>query len=150
MGTPHPIWGTVRDNVHDSRRAQLKCRILTGTYNLQSNRAVFNQYRVDPTCKLCDEQPETRQHFLAECEALAPERDRFRHQISQITLELNIDTRNPETLVKLILDSTWIVKNPDVIADIELASRILIHKLHYKRVRLLSEVERQHGFGDCG
>ncbi len=34
VGTPHPVWQTVHDNVHDSRRAQLKCRILTGTYNL--------------------------------------------------------------------------------------------------------------------
>lgn len=88
VGIPHPIWGTVRDNVHDSRRAQLKCRILTGTYNLQSNRAVFNQYRIDPTCKLCCGQPETRQHFLAECDALVPERVRFLQQISTITHDL--------------------------------------------------------------
>ena len=28
----HHIWSTVRDNMHDSRRAQIKCKILTGTY----------------------------------------------------------------------------------------------------------------------
>ena len=30
----------------------------------------FNQFVVDPTCKLCSALPETRQHFIAECVAL--------------------------------------------------------------------------------
>ena len=30
VGTCHHIWSTVRDNIHDSRRAQLKCKLLTG------------------------------------------------------------------------------------------------------------------------
>ena len=32
VGQCHPVWDTVRDNVYDSRRAQTKCRLLTGTY----------------------------------------------------------------------------------------------------------------------
>ena len=35
------------------RRAEIKARLLTGTYTLQSNRAKFNQYNVSPICKLC-------------------------------------------------------------------------------------------------
>ena len=31
--------------IHDSRRAQLKSKLLTGTYILQGNRAAFNQYQ---------------------------------------------------------------------------------------------------------
>ena len=34
-----------------SRRAQIKWKILTGTYILQANRATFNQYSVNPTCE---------------------------------------------------------------------------------------------------
>ena len=68
VGKVHHVWSSVHNNLHDSRRAQLKSRILTGTYTIQSNRAVFNQFAVDPTCKLCDKSPETRQHFLAECQ----------------------------------------------------------------------------------
>ena len=49
----HHIWSRVR-NIHDSRRAQIKCKLLTGTYILQVNRAAFNQYAVNPTCKLCN------------------------------------------------------------------------------------------------
>ena len=69
------LWSTVKNNVHDSRRAQLKCELLTGTYILQSNRAVFNQYDVNPTCILCSYAPETSQHFTAECVFFKSERD---------------------------------------------------------------------------
>ena len=37
----------------DNKRSQLKCKLLTGTYILQGNRAAFNQYTIDPTCKYC-------------------------------------------------------------------------------------------------
>ena len=32
VGKCHHVWSTVRSSIHDSRRAQLKCRLLTGTY----------------------------------------------------------------------------------------------------------------------
>ena len=32
----HHIWSTVRNNIHDSRSAQLKCKLLTGSYILQT------------------------------------------------------------------------------------------------------------------
>ena len=64
-GKAHHIWSSVRNNLQDSRGAQLKSHIFTGTDTLQSNGAVFNQFAVDPTYKLCEKSPETRQHFLA-------------------------------------------------------------------------------------
>ena len=74
VGSSHHIWSTVRNNIHDSRRAQIKCKLLTGTYILQANRAAFNQYAVNPTCKLCNTAPETRQHFVGECAFFKEER----------------------------------------------------------------------------
>ena len=65
VGNPHPVWASVRSNIKDRRRAELKVKLLTGTYTLQANWANFNQYAVDPTCKLCDSEPEDREHFLA-------------------------------------------------------------------------------------
>ena len=59
VGKAHHIWSSVHNSLHDSRRAQLKFRILTGTYTLQSNRAVFNQFAVDPTWKLFDKSSES-------------------------------------------------------------------------------------------
>ena len=75
VGKKHPIWSTVRNSLIDNKRAQLKCKVFTGTYILQGNRAAFNQYTVDTTCKLCLAAPETRQHFIAECSAYTPERE---------------------------------------------------------------------------
>ena len=76
----HTIWSSVRNNITDSRRAQLKCKLLTGPYVLQANRAVFNQFQVDPTCKLCSAAPGTRQHYIAECSAFEIERDSFKQK----------------------------------------------------------------------
>ena len=46
------------------KKAGIKARLMTGTYVLQSNRAKFNQYKVDPTCTLCEDEPEGQEHFL--------------------------------------------------------------------------------------
>ena len=67
ISSNHNIWSTVRNNIHDSGRAQIKCKLLSGTYILQSNRAAFKQYAVNLTCKLCSTAPETRQQFIGEC-----------------------------------------------------------------------------------
>ena len=60
VGKAHHVWSTVRNCLTDSKRAQLKCKLLTGTSILQGNRVAFNQNTVDPTCKLCLAAPETR------------------------------------------------------------------------------------------
>ena len=41
----HSTWSTVRNSVDGSRRAQLKCKLLTGTYILQANRAVLTSIK---------------------------------------------------------------------------------------------------------
>lgn len=64
--TPHHVYRTVRSNRQDIQRAELKARLLIDTYTLQGNRSAFNQYRVDPTCRLCLAGSEDRQHFIAE------------------------------------------------------------------------------------
>ena len=59
VGSCRHVWSTVRDNIHDSKRAQIKCKLLTGAYILQANRAAFNQYAVNATCKLCQSAPDS-------------------------------------------------------------------------------------------
>ena len=45
VGRTYHIWSTVRNSIYDSRRAQLKSKLLTGTYILQGNRAVLTSFR---------------------------------------------------------------------------------------------------------
>ena len=143
VGKAHHIWSSVRNNIHDSRRAQLKCRILTGTYTLQSNRAVFNQFAVDPICKLCEKSPETRQHFIAECQTLQHARQDFYMKIQDIVDSIPVDTSSPGDVTQLILDSSVFLENKFEIDLLELYSRELISSLHRTRTKLLSDKERQ-------
>ena len=55
----------------------IKATLMTGTYVLQSVRAKFSQYSVDPTCLLCGENPEDHEHFLLRCSSLTESRDPF-------------------------------------------------------------------------
>ena len=75
VGNCHHTWSTVRNNFHDSRRAQLYCNSITCTYILQANRAAFNQYSVNPTCKLCFKETENRTHFIAKCDSYGSVRE---------------------------------------------------------------------------
>ena len=52
VGKTHSVWSTVRNSIIDNKRAQLKCKVLTGTYTLRGNRAAFNQYTNDATCNI--------------------------------------------------------------------------------------------------
>ena len=101
VGKSHHVWSTVRNCLTNNKRAQLKCKLLTGTYILQGNRAAFNQYTIQivPTCKLCLAAPETRQHFIAECPAFEAEREVFSENLRNIPVlpdELKCDLLNPE------------------------------------------------------
>ena len=78
VGKPHPVWVSVRYNIKDRKSAELKVKLLTGSYTLQANRANFNQYTVNPTCKLCSAEPKDRPHFLARCTFLESIRSHYR------------------------------------------------------------------------
>ena len=123
VGQSHPVWSTVRDSIYDSRRAQTKCRLLTGTYALQSHRAVFNQHAVDATCKLCRSAPETRQHFLVECQAFSDERRKYLSQVSVVTNRLDVDLSCPDIVTRLILDPSTLTEGFSEITKLELYNR---------------------------
>ena len=139
--------GLVRSSIHDSRRAQLKCRLLTGTYILQGNRAAFNQYQVDPTCRLCSVSPETRQHFISECSFLNPERSAFIEKLQENPALQHIPSsqfQNPELVTQLTLDASVVLDKEKVDKDsrglLELQTREFIHKIQHKR---LSEIKKK-------
>ena len=146
VGKCHHVWSTVLSSIHDSRRAQLKCRLLTGTYILQGNRAAFNQYQVDPTCRLCSVSPETRQHFISECSFLNPERSAFIEKLLENPALQHIPSsqfQNTELVTQLTLDASVVLDKEKVDKDswglLELQTREFIHKIHHKR---LSELKR--------
>ena len=112
VGKCHHVWSTVRNSIYDSRRAQLKCRLLTGTYILQGNRAGFNQYQVNPTCRLCSVAPENRQHFISECSFLNPERSDYIEKLLRnpaLRFIPRPQIYDPENLTQLTLDASAVL-----------------------------------------
>ncbi|XP_033731546.1 uncharacterized protein LOC117321188 [Pecten maximus] len=146
---PHHVYSTVRNNKHDVQRAECKVRLLTGTYTLKANRAAFNQYNVDPECRLCKTGAEDRQHFIAECKSLHSIRLRLHTRLSSIPAirQYTELVSNPTYLTHLMLDCTHPVIsdvytfNEDEIYKIELYSREFLQEIHLKRLKMLSELD---------
>ena len=124
---------------------------LTGTYLLQTNRAVFNQFSVNPTCKICTSAAETRIHFLTRCESLETTRKPYLDQISSVLDDLGIPLckyimSDPKLLTQLLLDpsspcissKTVITKSKSVLRDLNHISNKMVHALHLKRIALLN------------
>ena len=92
------------------RKAGIKARLMTGTYVLQSNRAKFNQYKVNPTCLLCELEPEDQEHFLLRCQSLSEIRGPFIRKTEHILSEYlgyqvqHEISKDVNTLLTLILD----------------------------------------------
>ena len=144
VGKVHQVWSTLSQNVRDVRRATIKVKLLTGTYTLQANRAVFNQHEIESTCPLCQNAPETREHFLAVCPTLSSIRDAHFSRITTFLFNSNTDRENnwknePGWLTQLILDCTHpsvkahLGLTPNELSGLEGKTRDLCFALHAAR-----------------
>ena len=66
----HPIWESGNHDSMATQEAIINAWPATATYQLQANRATFNQFAVSPDCSLCHSGAENRSHFLLQCKAL--------------------------------------------------------------------------------
>ena len=64
------LWETSTESVTESSKAQLKAKMLTGTYMLQAMTKRQKQHEQSGTCRLCGQGDEDRLHFIATCSAL--------------------------------------------------------------------------------
>ena len=143
----HPIWHTVPNNTRAVMKANIKAKIITGTYmyTLQANRARFNLHSVSPTCLLCKNDSEDREHLILHCTAHAYIREKHlttlrllmaRHYSSDTVDEI---MNNTEILMQFLMDSSKtrvsdiLGDHSDIIADIEEISRNLIFDIHNNR-----------------
>ena len=67
---PHIIWKCVKNNQHDIKKVEIKCKLVTGTYMRQSTKAKFSKKYISPCCRICKESDESITHFLLVCKAL--------------------------------------------------------------------------------
>ena len=141
----HLLWASTSHDCRDVRRANIKARLLCGTYILQATRAAFNQTRIK-TCPLCGRDDEDITHFLLQCQVLNPSRQAILNCImASIPLVYKHHPHQwlPHQITQLVLDPTHpsvlsiIPLQQKVLYQIEKMSRSLCYKLHQKRCLLL-------------
>lgn len=150
IGSPHRIWRSVNMNRKDIRRASVKCRMLIGTYTLQSDLKKYNGSDVEATCPLCHLEDEDLVHFLLKCNSLL----QYRKQcLSDLQKLLGCNSKQnyweplrsePLLLTCLILDAYFLVHKdllPDdseLLQSIEVITRQLCFNLHCGRTFLIN------------
>ena len=129
----------LRINVYGSNPAEVKkavqkVKLLSGTYTLQSNKAVFNQFQVVATCPLCKMAAEDRHHFVLECPTLDLIRSKYMPIITQLIPGFTSFNRDQQ--LSTILDT-----HPDLKCrrtDLEAISRTFLFSLHCARTKLIN------------
>ena len=82
VGILHACWSSIRHNIQDNRRAEMKIKLLTGSYILQANRSCFNQHAADPTCRVSQKEPEGRELVIVRCDLLKHRRGPYRQKFN--------------------------------------------------------------------
>lgn len=108
-GLANNLWKVSESRVHDMQRAEIKARLLTGTYIQQSNTARFNQNCVSLICRMCKEDGETMENLLVRCTALRSIRQENLLKLQAIAaVDISYQTivQDNDLLAHVILDST--------------------------------------------
>lgn len=149
IGTVHPIWQSIQNNIKDVRRGGIIARLMTGTYILQTTTSKFNQYQISPLCPLCQIEEETVQHFLIKCNALFSYRNEPFHDLKCVITNISTDlwitlTNDLDLLTMLILDHIELVErgilhcSNDTLMVIVSISRKLCYGLHCGRTYIIN------------
>ena len=127
------------------KKAEVKARLLTGTYMLKETKAKFSRNTDTPLYELCCEETEDVKHFLLICPTLNDIREEhlymlkcYLNNIQEGAYEAICENKQ---LIQLILDSSMdILKGIVTLTkrnhiDIEQITRTLCYCLHVKRTR---------------
>ncbi len=109
VDNPHNLWKSTRPRQHEVQHAEIKARLITGTFILQSNAMKYNKSEVSATCKLCGVDYETREHLLGRCSALSQLREENFTRLRAILSDDNTFTtitQDFDMLIQMILDCT--------------------------------------------
>ena len=111
IGQCHPIAKTCTANRRDISRIPTRLKIATGSYILQTKRAVFNKENENATYNLCKKNEETLNHFILTCSKLGPIREPLLVEIistcSQLFAKHKLDLKLD--LLTLIVNPYYIV-----------------------------------------
>lgn len=139
VNKPHLVWQSTTTDCRDVKRAIVKAKLMTGTYTLQYNRAIFNQ-TCDTTCPLCNDGEEDVKHFIMQCNYLHNTREPYLKEIyNTILCDYPEEKFDDESLTHLILDPTHpcisdtISLDAEKLNSLEKITRLLCFSLHRER-----------------
>ena len=146
IGSTHTVWSSLESTVTEVRMGITKCRLLTGTYLLQTNKHKFSKSKESASCKCCGLEDEDVIHMLLECPALYVQRKKYFSNVKSIVSdcigveqwEKNFNSK--EKVVQLILDSSrfqTLLENPEYLKIVK-ATTDFCHNLHVARIQKLS------------
>ena len=146
IGHTHPLWTSLDSSVSDVRKGITKCRMITGTYMLQSIKSKFSKSPVDAICKCCGLDNEDLPHMLLECPALLVPRKQFYPDIKSMVIDIIEEEQwknkfsNRKQLVKLILDCSSYpeLRDSENYVKLQRVSTNLCHRLHLVRLNKLA------------
>ncbi|KAH3814956.1 hypothetical protein DPMN_143474 [Dreissena polymorpha] len=122
VDNPHNLWKSTRPRQHEGERAEIKARLLTGTFILHSNAMKYNTSEVSATCKLRGVDDETREHILGRCSAISQLREKKVTRLKAILSDDNkftTITQDFDMLIQMIIDCTHSSLNTLVVLSTE-------------------------------
>ena len=149
IGMVHPVWETLQACTYDVKKGIIKARVLTGTYLLPGQRSrTPDTDPMDDICQMCKLEKEDPVHLLTRCSGTIVSRsDGVRelkvlidNELGETFWENHIKTN--EDLVRLILDSSFVIENirmkryRDLRARIEAITRQLCYRIHMRKTSL--------------
>ena len=126
----HPVWQNLMSPMA-IRKATIKALLLIQRYPIATCHVAGPKRR--DVCPLCHKEPETLIHFILQCETLRKTRIGYLKHVLN-TCRNNRISIDPETLVKIILDSTH---HPHLDKNHEKHCRNMLYKLHDDRAMIL-------------
>ncbi len=138
LSNPHNILKSVKNTQFEVKKAEIKLKMVTGTYMLQTTKAKFSKNQITAKCQICGTTDEDIRHFLISCKALESIRQPL---MSDLLFKLNdllgggihrIDGH--DMLVQVLLDCTAVIilktLSLDVLSDLERQTQTYCYKLH--------------------
>ena len=153
-GQCHTVWD-FGHGLHKVRQATIKARMITGVYILQSQKARFNQFKVDATCPLCNEGDEDMEHFVLRCSSTKDIRLTYLGQLDTLISGeacSDLTTLWKASPLQCVLDYSQILSNNKIDADLlyhlEDLTRRFCYALHSRRQAILNIKPRRKREGN--
>ena len=152
-GKPHLVWTAAKHSPMETKKAAVKVKLMTGTYNLGYIQA-RNKKQKQQQCLLCQLEPEDEIHFIAKCQALETKRNPYKEKIRKLLQEKpdsdigQQPLENDQKFTQLVIDCTHYMdtnrpKRPETMRwyqNMEKTARDYIYAIHQVRFNKIRQI----------